>query len=561
MATIVDALFVTLGYDTAGLRRGTREAEQSLGKLNQRSDAVAANMARGAARAADSYKRIRNEVLALLAVFIGGKSIKEFVTDTVMQTAALSRMSANLDMSAKSLAQWQLANRNAGGTLEGMTAQLQQSQQAVARFKLGEVDSTVQEFFKHMLPDQSAADLATAESFLRARARILERMYEIDPAKAAEIGARLGISSDTYTLIRQGTDAIDQLRGRFETAASAQAALSATSERLRQRFDELRTNLQTSGLRVLDALMPSIEMIVTKFERLGEWVAQHGPQINLWVSSFAKGATELASALGAIAMPEWLGSSSAPDNLSRPASPVDRARMFAEGTAPKFDFWRPIDSAKDMISFYSGGDEWRVNAKNRKETEERQVKLSLLEQKYGLPKGVLDSMWKVESDRGNNMGPSSAGATGHFQFMEPTAKQYGMTQADTYDFDKSSEAAARMMRDLQVRNEGDLRKSLAGYNWGQGNVEKQGMNRMPSETRMYVTRIISRVGAPEVRPTTGVGVPPPGPPPAQGNSHTDNSVTMHNVTINTQATNARELMRDLPTQARVMADQANGGLR
>ena len=47
-----------------------------------------------------------------------------------------------------------------------------------------------------------------------------------------------------------------------------------------------------------------------------------------------------------------------------------------------------------------------------------------LESKYGLPSGVLDSMWLQESGRGKNM-LSSAGAEGHFQAMPDTAKEWG----------------------------------------------------------------------------------------------------------------------------------------
>lgn len=48
-----------------------------------------------------------------------------------------------------------------------------------------------------------------------------------------------------------------------------------------------------------------------------------------------------------------------------------------------------------------------------------------LEQRHGLPAGLLDAVWATESSRGKHM-LSPAGAQGHFQFMPATAKRYGL---------------------------------------------------------------------------------------------------------------------------------------
>lgn len=112
--------------------------------------------------------------------------------------------------------------------------------------------------------------------------------------------------------------------------------------------------------------------------------------------------------------------------------------------------------------------------------------LAKLEQQRGLPSGLLDAVWHMESRRGKNMGPSSAGALGHFQFMPDTARQYGI-RGKEYDFKASADAAARMFADLLKMTGGSVEKALAGYNWGIGNVQKKGMAAMPRETRNYVT--------------------------------------------------------------------------
>lgn len=109
-----------------------------------------------------------------------------------------------------------------------------------------------------------------------------------------------------------------------------------------------------------------------------------------------------------------------------------------------------------------------------------------LEKTYGLPEGLLDRMWAKESGRGQNM-LSKAGAQGHFQFMPATQKEYGLK--DPMDLAESAEAAARKMRDLMRLYKGDVQMALAAYNWGQGNIAKQGIENAPWETRDYVAKI------------------------------------------------------------------------
>lgn len=113
--------------------------------------------------------------------------------------------------------------------------------------------------------------------------------------------------------------------------------------------------------------------------------------------------------------------------------------------------------------------------------------MNALETMYGLPRGVLDKMWNLESARGTYM-ESPAGAKGHFGFMDGTAKQYGLN--DPNNFPESAGAAARYMSDLLKKYKGNEQLALAAYNWGPGNVDKYGINSVmtPAETLNYAAR-------------------------------------------------------------------------
>ncbi|HFG7008468.1 tape measure protein [Acinetobacter baumannii] len=93
-----------------------------------------------------------------------------------------------------------------------------------------------------------------------------------------------------------------------------------------------------------------------------------------------------------------------------------------------------------------------------------------LESKYKLPSGTLSAIHMIES-RGNAKAYNKeTGATGGFQFLEGTAKQYGIK--DRTDLAQSAEGAAKYMSYLLKLFKGDLEKAVRAYHAGEGNVMK-----------------------------------------------------------------------------------------
>lgn len=130
-------------------------------------------------------------------------------------------------------------------------------------------------------------------------------------------------------------------------------------------------------------------------------------------------------------------------------------------------------------------------AKSRKFNGNNSALFGFLEQRYGLPAGVLQRKFEVESAAGKHL-ISSAGALGPMQFMPSTARQYGLSRDNVMDLDASAEAAAHYLSDLH-KQFGDWDKANAAYNWGGGNLQKDiakhGANWLgfaPAETQTYV---------------------------------------------------------------------------
>ncbi|HYX28664.1 MAG TPA: lytic transglycosylase domain-containing protein [Pyrinomonadaceae bacterium] len=86
---------------------------------------------------------------------------------------------------------------------------------------------------------------------------------------------------------------------------------------------------------------------------------------------------------------------------------------------------------------------------------------------------------------------SPKGARGLMQLMPGTAIRYGVT--NVFDARQNIEGGARYMRFLLDHFDGDVNLALAGYNAGEGAVEKYGWQIPPyAETQEYVRRISRR---------------------------------------------------------------------
>jgi conjugal transfer mating pair stabilization protein TraG len=110
-----------------------------------------------------------------------------------------------------------------------------------------------------------------------------------------------------------------------------------------------------------------------------------------------------------------------------------------------------------------------------------------MESRYRLPPGLLERMASVESSF-NPLATSPKGAVGVMQLMPATAERFGVT--DRTDPRQSIEGGAKYVRWLLDHFQGDLVRTVAAYNAGEGAVEQyNGIPPFP-ETQDYVRRVL-----------------------------------------------------------------------
>ncbi|CAM2143820.1 Phage tail lysozyme domain-containing protein [Pararobbsia alpina] len=302
MATIVDALVVTLGIDPRGLIKGKQDASKATKKLSDDEKQAAKETEDRNKRAADSFKKIRNEVLALVAVFTAGVGIKNFAENTINSAAGLGIMSKNLRMTTRDLSAWQRANERAGGTADGITNTLLDSQNEIAKFNMGQLSDGVSWFLRM---GGNVKDLKDGNTYLLARSRIIANLFKVDPGRARYVANAMGIGDDSFNLLKQGQAGVLAL-----VAAQKQRSVITDKEadqalELRNRFLDLRDTFTSVGTKIVLSLMPAFERLIGYLQQLGDWVAAHRDEIAKKVGdlvdgfiAFAKATNDAVDALG-----------------------------------------------------------------------------------------------------------------------------------------------------------------------------------------------------------------------------------------------------------------------
>ena len=320
-ATVIDAFVATLGLDGTLFERGMKEAGDAQDKLDRNTKRINSEREKAEKQAADArrqrqkeiddqskktvegYKKIRNELLAISAIFTAGMGIKDFISNTINSAANLGYLSQNLRMSTQDLTSWQRASERAGGSAEGIVAQLKESAETLAQLRSGfGPNEGLQNFFRF---GGNAEDLKDGNTYLLARSRIIADIFKRDPAQAALIAKQMGVGEDQFNFLKQGPDAVMRLVEAQEKNAAITAKDAEEALKLKNRLLDLRDSLTSTGTRIAVQLIPLIDMLVERLTNLSQWAVDHKEDIARWVDNtirwvkeFVKVADDAAHAVG-----------------------------------------------------------------------------------------------------------------------------------------------------------------------------------------------------------------------------------------------------------------------
>ena len=561
MATVIDALLITLGLDPAGFKKGIEDSKKAIKPLTDEQKKQATEETRQfkvreeqARKTAQGISKVRDGVIALTAAYIGGSAIKSFVERITGSDAKLGFFSRNLGMSTRELSMWQGVAEKTGGSAQGLAADFQGITQALQRFSLTGQGGESFKYFRSIgvnLTDMKG----NARSMTDVMLEVADRFAGMDPMKAQALGAGMGFSEGTVNVLMHGRVA---LQAYLETQKQLNVVSAEDAKNAQARtkaWKELADRFESIGRVILNDLSPALvgllnfirdhapaaaalmgalaiaftSMSVVRFAGVLSGLAQ----LTTGIAAASAASTGLIAGLGALGL---LGAAGAAGYLLGNALGLGKGGEILGGWL--YDKMHPGSAAATGGKRAVAGTAPAAGGAS----SGSKAMFAGLEKQFGLPEGLLDSVWKQESNRGKNM-RSPAGAMGHFQFMPVTARKYGVSNPD--DLSQSARGAAAMFSDLLRQYGGNLPKALAAYNMGSGNLARRGMGNLTAETQKYIPQVMARMRGGQQSAST---------------STTD--VKVGSITVNTQATDAKGIATDIGASMKqyAFATQANTGL-
>lgn len=598
MATIIDALVVTLGLDATGFKKGQKDVKGGLDDTRKQSEQTAKDMEAAGKRAASFFGSIRTELLALVGVTLSVQGFKNFITGMTDNLQQLAVNSQSLDMSAKSLDGWQRAAEAAGSSAEKITGNLQAFQNLVTTFRGGgNVQGNPLLMALNGFSGATGAkfDLGTqsSEDIMRT---IAANWGKLNKDAQRKFGADIGLDNATQLALTSGRLASDA--DLFAGISKASPEATRKAQEFNRSLVEMKQNFSAASQVLYEALIPYVEKLIPLIEKFGVWISTHGPEIQKFFSDSASEVNKVVDAVGgwqnalsilaAFVAGSWslkmlagisrvtggfgpllaaIAAVSAWDKLksneveakkegkSTGQYLIDKMNSntgSTDGIMGKADawlkksyaWWESITSTGGATNKYDAyGTAPEAKGSGKAMLEWMTPLFSKLETLYKLPSGLLKSVATTESG-GNQFAISGAGAKGLFQIMDGTARDLGLKGGDVFDPEKSANAAAKYLSQLLKSNGGDLVKAIASYNWGVGNVKNKGLENAPLETRNYVPKVLAgiQVGA-------SASVQAKSQPDLQQQAGNKTDIHIGEVTLQTSATTATALGSDIQRTA------------
>ncbi|MEQ4659652.1 hypothetical protein AB7Z54_21010 [Providencia manganoxydans] len=284
MATIIDALIVTLKLDNTGFkeetRKSTAESERlaaSLDNVNESSTNLTvtiknqADETKKAKEKTEDFTRSINNGVKALTAFLGtimvSSGLAKLITDVNQANDKLNFLSKNLGMNATEVKKWQNMAEMAGGTADGMTASL--SNLSKSLWDLVTIgDASVLPYFNALNVGvvDSTGNIRNLDDILL---DVSDSLSKMSRPQAYNITKNMGFDEGTINTLLQGRDAMER-----QLAAQKDIVISSKEElEISRKLNEQNAlvSKQWEGLKTLIAnyLTPYF----LKFsERLTAWL-------------------------------------------------------------------------------------------------------------------------------------------------------------------------------------------------------------------------------------------------------------------------------------------------
>lgn len=523
MATVIDKLLVEIGLDAKDLKTGMdasikklKESEKVIdrtAKKNKKNQKESTKELKGQNKElTEMNKNLTNLGKGFIAYSTVAKTINIF-KDLTDDSARIERLSKSLNLSASQTKSFSNMLANVGGNGAEAIQTIKGINDAISSLQFAGETGGMMPWLARL-----GVSLTDANGVRKSAKQLLEDIRNGlnklgDPNEKNYIAERLGFTPDFIFLMGKTDEEWKKLNKDAEDQAAVMDKVAKQTERATEAYNKLKTSLESVGLDVVGKI-------------LGTGTAEETLQKMENFPTTYEGAKEVLSKGGAEA-----------NKYLTNGPTVGDYKKAVENKAESFLKGKHKSAAGTLLK--NGGNFL---------SEKLHGLISAASNEWNVDKAILTKLISTES-AGKTGAVSGKGAAGVAQFMPSTAKAYGV---DVTSDQSSVSGAGHYLHDLLNMFGGDYKKALAGYNWGQGNVQKavkkygsDWLSHAPAETQDYVRKIHG----------SDFQLSPNMPAEKYGNGAT---VNIDNVTINTQSNDPKGIKNEFTGK---MSAYAEGAMR
>ena len=274
MATVIDALTITLGLDASQFRKDQVAVADGSKKLKESLVKDGKDVEKSGKDAAESWGSLKKEILGAISAFVGLDAIKNAVGDVTKFNKEVSQSAQAIGVSAQELSAWGMAVERMGGDANSARASLQHLADVFNELKSGKASPETFFWFSRLMAE-GGVKLNAAKPMLDQLPQIAEGLKHIaetqGAARAIFVGRQLGLDDGTIRLLMQGKDAVKAIVENMEKLAPTAEQIDKTNQ-LYQAWVSLRQTFDSAVNILVSRLSPALTWLVDKTrELIEEW--------------------------------------------------------------------------------------------------------------------------------------------------------------------------------------------------------------------------------------------------------------------------------------------------
>jgi len=294
MATIIDSLLVKLGLDSSEFDAGKRKVDKGLKDTGGEADKTGAKFKKSGKDGADGFGNVAASAAKFLALIGGTMAVKRFIEQTVESSAALDRLSKNLQEGVSTVSAWSNSAELAGGSAEGLQGTLDMLSKSQTELQL-----TGQ---SQLIPYFSALGVSIADASGKARSGgdvlldLSDRFSEMGRTTANNMGRMMGIDQGTMNLLLKGRKEVELMVARQKEYGAVTKQQAEESSRLKLAMTESKQSFEAFGRELLSTAMPALEGLFSMMKDFGAWMRENKEFVNAFLTIIAVGLGAIAAA-------------------------------------------------------------------------------------------------------------------------------------------------------------------------------------------------------------------------------------------------------------------------